>query len=160
MSQAEGQVLDRDLVDDSLYKTLLAIYHFERSIIERFGLDYRDIVLLQFLSRRPVTRVGQIAQALGLPFFTTTRLATRLGGLGYLARSRDPKDGRGVGIALTDSGRAVIRAVEDYDYEAVSKGSGGLSPERVRAFLDVSGILGDVLGVKDRMEKDQAPTES
>jgi DNA-binding MarR family transcriptional regulator len=75
------------------------------------GLTVNDFELLLRLDRvpRPGLRLGDLHPAVRLTQPSLSRLVARLERQGWLARSGDPNDGRGVLIALTPAGRGVLR---------------------------------------------------
>lgn len=146
--------LDRETADELLYRSLRAVYHFERSLQERFGLDYQEIYLLQLLRRRESARVGEIAAALGVRVFTATRLVQRLETAGLVSKRRDERDGRGVEVRLLPAGAARVEAIEAHNYGLLVDNASSLGNEERAAFMTVARDLDGVLGVSDRVDAD------
>jgi DNA-binding MarR family transcriptional regulator len=146
--------LDRKTADELLYRSLRAVYHFERNLVERFGLGYQEIYLLQLLRRRESARIGEIASALGVPVFSTTRLVQRLEGLGYVSKKRDETDRRGVEVRLEPAGDAFVGQIEAHNFSLIVGSTATLSPAEQAAFVTVARNLDGVLGVGDRIDAD------
>jgi len=64
------------------------------------------------LSRKPNLTMGELSDALSVPFSTATRVANWFVDNGYAERLSDPDDRRIVRLALTDSGRRLRAAVD------------------------------------------------
>lgn len=146
--------LGKKTADELLYRSLRTIYHFERSLEERFGLGYQGIYLLQLLRRRESARVGEIATALGTEVFSATRLVQRLEARGFVSKRRDEKDNRVVAVSLEPSGDRIVGQIEKHSYKLVSAIGTTLSADELAAFLLVARDLDQVLGVRDRIDAD------
>jgi len=73
-----------------------------------------------------------------------SRMVDRLAERGLVARSTDPKDGRGVRLALTDSGSAVQRRVGRRHARSVATAMlNGLAPDELRQLREILAKLGD-----------------
>ena len=65
--------------------------------------------------------MGELAAALAQPLSTTTRIVDWLVGEGYVERLPDPQDRRVVRVALTENGRKMHLAMENYIEERVGQ---------------------------------------
>jgi DNA-binding MarR family transcriptional regulator len=76
------------------------------------GLSINDFELLLRLDRVPPPglRLGDLNPAVRLTQPALSRMIVRLEQQGWLARTGDPDDGRGVRVTLTRAGRKVLRA--------------------------------------------------
>jgi DNA-binding MarR family transcriptional regulator len=63
--------------------------------------------------------MGELSDALGIPFSTATRLVNRLDLGGYVERLIDPQDRRIVRIVLTDEGKRLYRTIHDFAQQRV-----------------------------------------
>lgn len=106
-------------LDEFLFDFLEAVYRFESIERRLFGLSWREVYLLQILGRRGSLSMGATAEALLLPLFTLTRIVDRLEKAGFVARERVADDGRARTLSLTESGKAAVRRIEDYNEEAL-----------------------------------------
>lgn len=146
--------LTRKTADELLYKSLRAVYHFERSMVDRFGLGYQEVYLLQLLRRRESARIGEIATALGVPIFSTTRMVQRLEALGYVSKKRDEADRRGVSVKLELRGDRLVEDIEAYNYGLIVGSASTLTGDEQAAFVAVARNIDRVLGVSDRIDTD------
>jgi len=147
--------LDREKADELLYGSLRSIYHFERKLVELFGLGFEGIYLLQLLRRRESARVGEIAAALDLKIFSTTRLVQRLEAAGLVTKERAPDDRRAVTVRLEPAGENLVKAIEAHNFKLIVGAASSLSDAGHKAFILVAENLERVLGVEDRVERDR-----
>ena len=145
----------RKSADELLYRTLRAVYHFEKSLEERFGLDYQGIYLLQLLRRREFASIGEIATALGIQIFSATRLVQRLENRGYISKERSAPDRRVVSVRLEPAGDSFVDSIESFSYEFIGGRAAELPSKEQAAFICVAGHIDRVLGVEDRVDKDE-----
>lgn len=147
--------LRKKIADELMYRSLRAIYHFERSLVDRFGLGYQEIYFLQLLRRRESARVGEIASALGIPVFSATRLVQRLEAKGFVNKRRGSDDSRVVVVELEPAGDRVVSEIEKHNYKLVVGSTSKLSTDEREAFLLVARDLDQALGVRDRVADDR-----
>ncbi|MDY6916480.1 MAG: MarR family transcriptional regulator [Chloroflexota bacterium] len=83
----------------------------------------------EVLYRRGNLTMGELSEALSVPFSTATRIASWFVDTGYAERLSDPEDRRVVRLALTDTGRRVNEAVQRHMAENVGKVLGALTVE-------------------------------
>jgi DNA-binding MarR family transcriptional regulator len=100
--------------DDLVLWTLLLAEELNAAALERLrrehpAVRYAHGFLFQQLveGARPV---GVLAEALGVTSQAISKTSRELERLGYVRRTRDPRDGRVHRLALTDKGRAAVRA--------------------------------------------------
>jgi DNA-binding MarR family transcriptional regulator len=67
--------------------------------------------LLARLNQAGPLRLGDLARALGVDSSTVTPQTQRLERSGFLARTRDPRDGRAVLLSVTRAGRALLESM-------------------------------------------------
>ena len=65
--------------------------------------------------------MGELSNALSLPFSTATRMVDYLVARGYIQRLSDTTDRRVVRVALTDEGEEIHRFIENYSAERVQQ---------------------------------------
>ncbi len=149
----------RERVDEILYSTLRAVYHFERALFARFGLGYQEICLLQLLRKAGGVRVGEAARLLEMPLFSATRLAQRLESDGFLDRCPDPEDGRAVRLELSGKGATLIAEIEEDNYRLIAVNAASLSQVEVEGFVMVAENLHRVLGVSRSAAEDMGAAQ-
>jgi len=74
-------------------------------------LRFQQWRALVVVGHRGGARVGEVAARIGMSMPSASRLVDRLEARGYVATSRDPRDGRGLIVTLTGHGAEVRRAV-------------------------------------------------
>jgi len=74
-------------------------------------LTFQQWRALVVVGHRGGVRVGELATRVGMSMPSASRLVDRLEARGYVSTSRDPRDGRGTIVALTDHGAEVRHAV-------------------------------------------------
>lgn len=95
--------------------------------VEDYELFYRLAVVLH-RRREPVT-MTDLAEALGAPLSSATRMVDWLVSAGYAERLADPLDRRVVLVRLTDAGRRLYQTISDFLEERVAALTGGLTRE-------------------------------
>lgn len=144
--------LSRKTADELLYRSLRAVYHFERNLEEKFGLGYQEIYLLQFLRRRESASIGEIASALGIPVFSTTRLVQRMEAQGFVNKERYAEDRRVVFVKLKPEGDRFVDTIEKHNYGLIVGATSKLSAVEREAFVTAARNLDRALGVEDRID--------
>jgi DNA-binding MarR family transcriptional regulator len=74
-------------------------------------LRFQQWRALVVVGRHGGVRVGELAARVGMSMPSASRLIDRLEARGYVSTARDPRDGRGTIVALTDDGAEVRQAV-------------------------------------------------
>jgi len=87
------------------------------------------------LSRNPNLTMGELSEALSVPFSTATRIANWFVDNGYAERLSDPDDRRIVRMALTDSGRRLRAAVDSVVLVHIQSILSALTPEEQAILL-------------------------
>jgi DNA-binding MarR family transcriptional regulator len=91
------------------------------------GLPGGQAELLNLVAQQPGASVGEVAAELRLAPNTVSATVTRLVDGGLLARERDPLDGRGVRLEVTDAGRERVRQRQSRRMELVGSALDGLA---------------------------------
>lgn len=84
--------------------------------------------LLARLNQAGPVRLGDLARALGVDSSTVTPQTQRLERFGFVARTRDPRDGRAVLLSVTRAGRALL--------DSMRLSRRALLAERLRGWTD------------------------
>lgn len=137
----------RKKVDDDLYKILRTMYHFERSIDERFGLDYQEIYLLQSLRRNSPQRLTDIARRLAIPMFTASRLVERLVQKKLVSREKGTVDRRSISVTLLPEGEKIVQAIEEDNFKRIEKNTRLLTDEEVDSLFIMAESMPQILGI-------------
>lgn len=139
--------LNRDRLDEILFDALRAVYQFEKEKVRCFSLTYEQIYVLQFLRRRSPAPMKEIADELGIPISSATRLIDRLEGMHLVVRERDETDRRVMRVTLLERGERRVRDVEEHTFSIISRNLGDFNAEEVSAFIKTAGCLRGVLAV-------------
>ena len=73
-----------------------------------------QVLLLSRLAEAGSSRIGEVAETLGIEKSTLTPKVQRLEGAGLVSRQPDPSDGRASLLQVTRKGRALLRRVEKH----------------------------------------------
>jgi DNA-binding MarR family transcriptional regulator len=141
--------IPRKELDDLLFRSLLAVYRFERQKINLFGLDYTAIIALQMLRRKTPQRMRELVNGLGLPFSSATRLFGKLEEAGYVKRVYAEDDRRGVHVYLTESGEEIVEKIEEDTYKIISETSRLYDADMLNHFIETANNMGRILGVEN-----------
>ncbi len=139
--------MPREQLDPILFNALRAIYKFQQSKMTAFGLDYEDIYLLQLLRNHTPQRMGEIADEMGIPISTATRVVDRLEEKKLLSRKKDPRDKRNILVTLEQKGKDVVTKVENQTFTILSKNLGNYSDEDIASFYKTAVNLHKILDV-------------
>lgn len=118
-------------------------------------LSRNQVDILQHLDPVKPTRVGELADHMGVSISTMSLNTKRLERDGYVARSRDAGDGRVVHLRLTDAGERVREAQQVLDRERVRELLTRLDDDERRRGLDGLELLAgaaELLGPPRRMD--------
>ncbi len=103
---AEPLALD-DFLCFALYSASHAFSRLYRPMLDALGLTYPQYLVMIVLWQQDGGSVGALGERLFLDSNTLTPMLKRLEALGFITRSRDPRDERQVLIRLTERGRAL-----------------------------------------------------
>ena len=78
---------------------------WENGIVEGREISLAQMHLLEVVGNHGTLRMKELSERLGVTTGTLTVMVHRLVSKGYLAREKDPEDGRSFFIKLTESGR-------------------------------------------------------
>lgn len=140
--------IPRNKLDEILFSALQAIYKFQQSKVDAFGLDYEDIYLLQFLRNNSSLKMGEIAEEMNIPISTATRVVDRLEHKKLLSRKKDPRDKRSILVKLEPKGKEVVIQIENQTYEILSANLSTYSDEDIASFYRTALHLHTILNVE------------
>lgn len=130
-----------------LYEFLEAISLFEAKEEGLFGASWREIFLMKRLSDRGGLQVGEAARELNIPLFAASRAVSRLQARGLVAKRRGRGDGRTVVVAPTAAGRRLLKRVEDYQCELITRNIGVLEGFELSSTIAAIGKLRALLEI-------------
>jgi DNA-binding MarR family transcriptional regulator len=120
------------------------------SLIRRFNADdvwedfsIKEYDVLYTLSKCPdPIRLTELNRHVLLSQPALSRMVDRLADRGLVSRATDPRDGRGVGLALTEAGKVVQRRIGRRHARSVASAMlTGLTPDELRQLEELCGKL-------------------
>ena len=130
----------------------IALLRAREAVMERFRpmLSAHDVTeqqwrVLRVLQEAGETDATQLAAAACLLPPSLTRMARSLEARGFIAQRKDPDDGRRSLIALTEAGKAFLRAVSPESVAIYARIEAQIGQERIAHLLDELGALLDAL---------------
>ncbi len=127
----------------ALYSASHAFSRLYRPMLDALGLTYPQYLVMIVLWQQDGCSVGALGERLFLESNTLTPMLKRLEALGFISRSRDPRDERQVLISLTERGRAL--QAEAAGIPACAFEATGLDGE------EAVRLLRQVAGLRDRL---------
>ena len=143
--------IKREKIDEDLFLVLKTIFHYERVIETRYGLNFDEIYALQFMKRNPKARVTDLSDELKLPMFTVSRLVNRLHQEGYLSKEKDSIDKRNIYLRLEKTGSEILNEIEQSSYERIMGNVSKMTDEEINAMLRMAEGLHMILGVSENV---------
>ncbi|MEV4899875.1 MarR family transcriptional regulator [Citricoccus sp. NPDC055426] len=83
-----------------------------RPVLEPLRLTHPQYLVMLALWQHAPLSLKALAERLHMETATLSPMTRRLEALGYLRRDRDPDDGRGLALSLTEPGRTLRRQAE------------------------------------------------
>ena len=145
--------LTRDQIDDDLYLLLRTIYHYEKLLESKTGLDFQKLYLLLHLVNESPLRLTEVAKELNIPMFSASRLVDRMVSLGLVGKVQDESDKRSISISLQPQGRALIDDLEHRSYDRIQKNFGDLKDDDFNLVMPVVAKLHRILEVSEKVNK-------
>lgn len=145
--------LTRDQIDDDLYLLLRTIYHYEKLLENKTGLDFQKLYLLLHLVNESPLRLTEVAKELNIPMFSASRLVDRMVSLGLVGKVQDESDKRSISISLQPQGRALIDDLEHRSYDRIQKNFGDLKDDDFNLVMQVVEKLHRILEVSEKVTK-------
>jgi DNA-binding MarR family transcriptional regulator len=142
-------VADRRHPANDAWEALMTVH---ASLLRQFAaediwedLSMKEYDVLYTLSRCPTPiNLSELNRHVLLSQPALSRMVDRLAEHGLVSRMSDPKDGRGVHLALTDEGRAVQRRIGRRHARSVAAAMlAGLTPDELRQLQQLVGKLGN-----------------
>ncbi len=145
--------LTRIQIDDDLYLLLRAIYHYEKLLESKTGLDFQKMYLLLHLVNESPLRLTEVARELNIPMFSASRLVDRMVSMGLISKVQAESDKRSISISLEPQGRALIDDLEHKSYDRVQKDFSDLKEEDFNLVRQVMEKLHRILEVSEKVTR-------
>lgn len=124
--------------EESIYREyVIAFLLHTEAVADRLGLQSIDVAAAILLEERGPLAVGAIAEALGLPSASATRLIDRLEKAGYVRRVRSERDRRTVIVEPVEGGMDAYYSVAETSQRHLAEVSAHYTPEQAMVMLDM-----------------------
>jgi DNA-binding MarR family transcriptional regulator len=146
------EAIGRELV--TLFRGAKELHHAVRPVPGEPVLDPPAFALLSRLGERGPMRLSALADCLLVDVSTISRQVHDIEQSGWVARDRDPHDGRAYLLRLTDDGRAVLDAGQRQRQRALRQMLAGWDDEDCRTLAEHLGRFNQAMtsfhGAADR----------
>lgn len=116
---------------------LVALLVHNEAVAARLGLQSADIAAAILLESRGPLPVGAIAEELGLPSASATRVVDRLQKAGYVRRVRSDEDRRAVFVELVPEGMSDYHAAAAISQRHLIEVAAHYTPDQAMVMLDM-----------------------
>ena len=114
-----------------------------QDVWEDFSMKEYDVLYTLSKCENPI-RLSELNRHVLLSQPALSRMVDRLADRGLVSRAADPRDGRGVGLSLTEAGRAVQRRIGRRHGRSVAQAMlAGLTPAELRELGQLCARLTD-----------------
>ncbi len=127
----------RQLVGYNCRRAYLAIIGHSMKYMAEHDLRPTSFSVLALLEHNPGVNSRQVSQALGVRPPNLVAMIASFDERGLIERRPDPKDGRSLGLHLTDEGRRLVTRVERALARAESRATSMISPRERRTLIDL-----------------------
>ncbi|MEA5077772.1 MAG: MarR family transcriptional regulator [Anaerolineaceae bacterium] len=145
--------LTRTQIDDDLYLLLRTIYHYEKLLESKTGLDFQKMYLLLHLVNESPLRLTEVAKELNIPMFSASRLVDRMVSMGLIGKVQDENDKRSISISLEPQGQAMIDDLEHRSYDRIQKNFSDLKDEDFNLVMQVIEKMHRILEVSEKVTR-------
>ena len=121
------------------------LFSWENAIARNSGLSPQQNHTIEIVGSSGPIRMKPLAQKLGVTMGTLTVMINRLEKEGYVQREKDPDDGRGFNILLTEKGREVHREHHAYHLKLVEDIANPLEPEEFEQLLNIFSKINEAI---------------
>jgi len=116
-------VTEKELIQ--LSETIIQFYEklfsWEHAVAKNSGLSPQQNHTIEIVGSDGPLRMKPLAEKLSVTMGTLTVMIDRLEKTGYVCRQKDPEDGRGFNIVLTDKGEMVHKEHHSYHLKLVEE---------------------------------------
>ncbi len=144
-----------EILDEIVFRLLKEVHKLENHDMERFGLSWRDIHALKYLTKHSPCRVSDLANELNMPLFAVSRLLALMTEKGLVAKAKDEIDKRNTHLSLTPEGAKVIKQVQAHHYHLFTASLELMNDNEASMMLTSMGNVGKLLeriSAKKRIE--------
>ncbi len=127
---------ERRQLNESIIEFYEKLFSWEQGVAKNSGLTPQQNHTIEIVGNDGPIRMKPLAEKLSVTMGTLTVMIDRLQKTGYVNRHKDPEDGRGFNIILTDKGRAIHKEHHAYHLKLVDDLIDLLKPEQARTLLN------------------------
>jgi DNA-binding MarR family transcriptional regulator len=136
MHRTPGAALEKGDIAEvvrTLRRLFRAIHEYSKAIHRKSGLSGPQLWALTLLEAQPGLSARELAARMFVHPSTVTGIISRLVGKGAITRAVDSKDRRGVRLAVTASGRRILKTTPPPVQVGLTRALAALPPRRLRA---------------------------
>ncbi|MFH2057669.1 MAG: MarR family transcriptional regulator [Pseudomonadota bacterium] len=123
------------LLSESIIQFYEKLFSWETAVAKNSGLTPQQNHTIEIVGNDGPIRMKPLAEKLSVTMGTLTVMVDRLEKTGYVQRQKDPEDGRGFIIDLTDKGQTIHHEHHAYHLKLVEDITHLLDPDEVSSFL-------------------------
>lgn len=113
------------------------LFSWETAVAKNSGLTPQQNHTIELVGNEGPVRMKVLAEKLSVTMGTLTVMINRLEKTGYVSRKKDPDDGRGFLITLTEKGEQIHHEHHDYHLKLVEDILHQLSTREASDLLDI-----------------------
>ena len=122
---------------DEVWRTMAAVVidnrdSWKRAVVERSGLPFSRIRILNRLSRRPMS-VKELAHAATIDAPAATVAVNDLEDRGLVVREIDPSNRRCKIVSITEAGRDMVRSLDEIPIRRLTRWRPSTTPNSIRS---------------------------
>ena len=122
-------------LSESLIEFYEKLFSWEHAIAKNSGLTPQQNHTIECVGSDGPIRMKPLSEKLSVTMGTLTVMINRLEKSGYVIREKDPEDGRGFNIILTDKGKANYEEHHEYHLKLVDDIVELLTPDEAETLL-------------------------
>jgi predicted transcriptional regulator len=142
--------LDHQKLNNDLFILIKTIFHYERIFYTKFKLKIEEVYVLEILRKQEVVRVTIFPRSCNC-LCSISAACNRLVEDGHISKRQDLVDRRNFFLHLTEKGKEVLSAVENYSFERISTNVKYLKEYQVKELLHLAEQLHIILGVTEEV---------
>ncbi len=119
---------------ESIIQFYEKLFSWEHAVAKNTKLSVQQNHTIDIVGGSGPIRMKPLANKLSITTGTLTVMIDRLEKSGYVKRQKDPDDGRGFNIILTEKGRIIHEEHHAYHHKLAEDILGLLGPEEAKAF--------------------------
>lgn len=128
--------LDKNIIDEVLFKFHADLYRFEKLSAIKFNITWDELYLIHLIQKDPELRMTDLSKKLLVKKFQMTRSIRRLSNNGFLSKKPNFKDTRVHKLELTQKAFDIIREIEKYHFDLLSKSLADVDVGKLLVLVD------------------------